>query len=415
MRQSGRHVQADQCPVARKCGGCQYLDLSYTEQLREKQKSAEKLLKPYGKVNRIIGMEEPAHYRNKVHAVFDFQKGKGIVSGIYQEGTHHVVPVEECLLEDRRADAIIATIRQLARSFKFKIYDEDTGYGLLRHVLVRVGHATGQIMVVLVLGSPILPSKKNFVQTLCKLHPEITTILLNVNHKRTGMVLGEKEQVLYGKGYIEDVLCGRTFRISSKSFYQVNAVQTEKLYKKALEYAGLTGRETVIDAYCGIGTIGLAAAGQAKKVIGVELNHSAVKDAIVNARCNGIDNADFYQNDAGIFMTQFAEAGEKADVVFMDPPRGGSTEAFLDAVLRLAPKRIVYISCNPKTLARDLAYLTGGDPLQGVRKKTDRERGYRVAEMTPIDMFPWTDDIETVCRLAFPSSTAGQGHNLSNT
>lgn len=399
MKQSGRPIQSYKCAAEKKCGGCQYLDLSYAEQLKKKQKTVEKLLKSYGRVNQIIGMEEPEHYRNKVHAVFDFQKGRGIVSGIYQEGTHHVVPVEECLLEDRRADAIIGSIRQLAKSFKLKAYDEDTGYGLLRHVLVRVGHATGQIMVVLVLGSPILPSKKNFVNALCKLHPEITTILLNVNNKRTSMVLGEKEQVLYGKGYIEDVLCGRTFRISSKSFYQVNAVQTEKLYDKALEYAALTGRETVIDAYCGIGTIGLAAAGHVKKVIGVELNQAAVRDAVVNARCNGIRNADFYQNDAGRFMVQFIESGEKVDVVFMDPPRNGSTEAFLDAVLRLRPARIVYISCNPETLARDLQYLTGEGTLRRECGKSGGKAGYQVAEMTPVDMFPYTDDIEMVCLL----------------
>lgn len=400
MKQSGRPIRSNKCPAERKCGGCQYLDLSYAEQLKKKQKTVEKLLKSYGRVNQIIGMEEPEHYRNKVHAVFDFQKGRGIVSGIYQEGTHHVVPVEECLLEDRRADAIIGSIRQLAKSFKLKAYDEDTGYGLLRHVLVRVGHATGQIMVVLVLGSPILPSKKNFVNALCKLHPEITTILLNVNNKQTSMVLGEKEQVLYGKGYIEDVLCGRTFRISSKSFYQVNAVQTEKLYGKALEYAALTGRETVIDAYCGIGTIGLAAAGHVKKVIGVELNQAAMRDAVVNARCNGIRNADFYQNDAGRFMVQLTESGQKVDVVFMDPPRSGSTEAFLDAVLRLRPARIVYISCNPETLARDLQYLTRGGTLRRESGKSGGKAGYQVAEMTPVDMFPFTDDIETVCLLS---------------
>lgn len=400
MRQSGRPAQAVQCPAAKKCGGCQYLNLSYAEQLKEKQRTAERLLKSYGKVNRIIGMEEPAHYRNKVHAAFTFQKGLGIVSGTYQEGTHRVVPVEECLLEDRRADAIIASIRQLARSFKIKAYDEDTGYGLLRHVLIRVGHATGQIMVVLVLGSPILPSKKNFVSALCKLHPEITTIVLNVNHKRTSMVLGEKEQILYGRGYIEDVLCGRTFRISSRSFYQVNAVQTEKLYARALEYAALTGRETVIDAYCGIGTIGLAAAAHAKKVIGVECNQAAVKDAVVNARINDIRNADFYQNDAGRFMIQFAEAGERADVIFMDPPRSGSTEAFMEAALRLRPERIVYISCNPETLARDLAYLTGKEQTETERKHAGKRTGYHVVEMTPVDMFPFTDDIETVCLLS---------------
>ncbi|MDE6386647.1 MAG: 23S rRNA (uracil(1939)-C(5))-methyltransferase RlmD [Lachnospiraceae bacterium] len=369
------------CSVSKKCGGCQYIEMPYAEQLKKKQKTVEQLLKKYGKVNKIIGMEKPEHYRNKVHAAFAFHKGKGIVSGIYQEGTHHVVPVDECLLEDAKADEIIVSVRKLAKSFKLKAYDEDTGYGLLRHVLVRVGHATGQIMVVLVLGSPILPSKKNFINELCKLHPEITTIVLNVNNKRTSMVLGEKQQVLYGKGYIEDCLCGRTFRISPKSFYQVNAVQTEKLYNKAIEYASLSGQETVIDAYCGIGTIGLAAAERAKKMIGVELNQAAVKDAIVNAKINGIKNADFYQNDAGRFMIQLAEAGEKIDVVFMDPPRSGSTEQFMEAVLRLQPERIVYISCNPETLARDLGYLTKGR--------------YRVAEMTPVDMFPFTDDVET--------------------
>lgn len=400
MRQNEKPIRSKMCPVAKKCGGCQYLDLPYTEQLKVKQKTVEKLLKPYGRVNRIIGMEEPAHYRNKVHAVFDFQKGRGIVSGIYQKGTHYVVPVEECLLEDRSADAIIASVRQLAKSFKLKTYDEDTGYGLLRHVLVRVGQATGQIMVVLVLGSPVLPSKRNFVNALCKLHPEITTILLNVNNKRTSMVLGEKEQVLYGKGYIEDILCGRTFRISSKSFYQVNAAQTEKLYGKAIEYAALKGRETVIDAYCGIGTIGLAAADHVKKVIGVELNQTAVRDAVFNAKRNGIRNADFYQNDAGRFMVQLAEAGEKVDVVFMDPPRSGSTEEFLDAVLRLGPARIVYISCNPEKLARDLKYLTSGGKQQKEKVKPERKSGYQVVEMTPVDMFPFTDDVETVCLLS---------------
>ena len=390
----------NQCPVSNKCGGCRYIGTPYKEQLKRKQKTVKQLLDKYGKVCNIIGMDNPEHYRNKVHAVFDFRKGKGIVSGIYQEGTHNVVPVDECLLEDRKADEIIVSIRQLAKSFKMKTYDEDTGYGLLRHVLVRVGHTTGQIMVVLVLGSPILPSKKNFINALCKLHPEITTIVLNVNNKKTSMVLGDKEQVIYGKGYIEDRLCGRTFRISPKSFYQVNAVQTEKLYNKAIEYAALTGRETVIDAYCGIGTIGLAAAEHAKKVIGVELNQAAVKDAVVNAKINEIRNVDFYRNDAGKFMIQLADAGEKIDVVFMDPPRSGSTETFMEALLRLQPERIVYISCNPETLARDLEYLTGKvqkDVADSGRGRESGRKSYRVIEMTPVDMFPYTDNIEMVC------------------
>lgn len=382
-KNAGQKQKKSLCPVTGKCGGCQYVDMPYKAQLKRKQKQAEMLLKEYGKVKPIIGMEEPSHYRNKVHAVFAFQKGRGIVSGIYQEKSHRVVPVENCLLEDQKAGEIIRSVRELAKSFKLKAYDEDSGYGLLRHVLVRVGHITGEIMVVLVLGSPILPSKKNFVNELCKLHPEITTILINVNNKRTSMVLGEKEQVIYGKGYIEDELCGRRFKISAKSFYQVNSVQTEALYAKAAEYAQLTGKEMVVDAYCGIGTIALAVAGQAGKVIGVELNKDAVRDAVTNAKINQIKNADFYQNDAGHFLTQMADAGEKVDVVFMDPPRSGSTEEFLDALIRICPKRIVYISCEPETLARDLKYLT-------------RKSGYRVREITPVDMFPFTGHVETV-------------------
>ncbi len=382
-KNAGQKQKKSLCPVTGKCGGCQYVDMPYKAQLKRKQKQAEMLLKEYGKVKPIIGMEEPSHYRNKVHAVFAFQKGRGIVSGIYQEKSHRVVPVENCLLEDQKAGEIIRSVRELAKSFKLKAYDEDSGYGLLRHVLVRVGHITGEIMVVLVLGSPILPSKKNFVNELCKLHPEITTILINVNNKRTSMVLGEKEQVIYGKGYIEDELCGRRFKISAKSFYQVNSVQTEALYAKAAEYAQLTGKETVVDAYCGIGTIALAVAGQAGKVIGVELNKDAVRDAVTNAKINQIKNADFYQNDAGHFLTQMADAGEKVDVVFMDPPRSGSTEEFLDALIRICPKRIVYISCEPETLARDLKYLT-------------RKSGYRGREITPVDMFPFTGHVECV-------------------
>lgn len=404
-RRKCQNPDGQRCAVSRKCGGCQYIDMPYEVQIRKKQKTVEQLLKGYGKADVIIGMEQPEHYRNKVHAVFDFQKGKGIISGIYREGTHEVVPVDNCLLEDRKADEIIVSVRELAKSFKLKTYDEDTGYGLLRHVLVRVGHATGQIMVVLVLGSPILPSKKNFVNALCKLHPEITTIVLNVNNKRTSMVLGDKEQVLYGKGYIEDELCGRRFRISPGSFYQVNAVQTEKLYSKAIGYAALTGRETVVDAYCGIGTIGIAAAGQAKKVIGVELNRAAVRDAVTNAKINGIKNVDFYCNDAGKFMIQLAEAGEKVDVVFMDPPRSGSTVEFMEALFKLAPKKVVYISCNPETLARDLKYLTGrgteGKSGAAAKERADRKGRYRVAGITPVDMFPYTDKIEVVINMQY--------------
>ena len=330
-------------------------------------------------------MEQPFHYRNKVHAAFDHRRDGSVYSGIYEEGTHRIVPVERCLLENEKADAIIATIRELLRSFKIKTYNEDTGYGIFRHALIRTAHATGEIMVVLVLGSPILPSRNHFVRALREAHPEITTIIQNINDRRTSMVLGDREIVLYGKGYIEDVLCGRRFRISAKSFYQINSVQTEKLYAKAMELAGLTGKERVIDAYCGIGTIGLVAAKRAGEVIGVELNRDAVRDAIRNAKTNDAKNIRFYQDDAGQFMTQMAQAGEKADVVFMDPPRSGSDEAFLSSVCRLAPNRIVYISCNAETQARDLTYLT--------------KHGYRAEGAWPFDMFPFTDDIESIVEL----------------
>ena len=373
------------CNTAKNCGGCKYRTQTYKQQLLEKQKLVEANLKPFCKAEKIIGMEDPFYYRNKVHAVFSYKKGK-VISGTYKEGTHEIVPVESCRIEDEKADEIIATIRQLLKSFKIKTYDEDTGYGLLRHVLIRRGQVTGEIMVVLVLGSPILPSKNNFVKALRKEHPEITTVVLNVNDKKTSMVLGEKETVLYGKGYIEDVLCGVRFRISSKSFYQINHAQTEILYKKAIDFAGLTGKERVIDAYCGIGTIGLVASGKAKEIIGVELNKDAVRDAISNARLNHIRNVRFYQNDAGKFMVRMAEEGVKADVVLMDPPRAGSDEAFLSSVIKLMPDRIVYVSCNPVTLGRDLKYLT--------------KRGYQVKKAQPVDMFPWSEHIETVVLLS---------------
>ena len=373
------------CPAAKKCGGCQYQGMPYERQLKKKQERTEKLLKPFCTVYPITGMEKPYHYRNKVHAVFDRLKNGTVISGVYEEGTHRVVPVTSCLIEDEKADAVINDIRGLVKSFKIKIYNEDTGYGLLRHVLIRRGFTTGEIMVVLVLGSPVMPSKNNFVKALRKLHPEITTVVLNVNDKRTSMVLGDRETTIYGKGYIEDVLCGLTFRISSKSFYQINPVQTEKLYGKAMELAGLTGKERVIDAYCGIGTIGMVAAKSAKEVIGVELNPDAVRDAIKNAKRNQMKNIRFYQDDAGRFMEKMAAKGEKADVVFMDPPRSGSTEQFMKSAVTLAPQKIVYISCDPQTQARDLKYLT--------------KHGYKAMGAYPYDMFPFTKHAENIVLL----------------
>lgn len=375
----------DLCPVAKKCGGCKWIHKPYKEQLALKEKWVAELMAPFCKTEPIVGMEEPKFYRNKVHAVFGEDRKHNPISGIYQEGTHRIVPVDSCMIENQKADAIIVSIRGLLQSFKIRPYNEDTGYGLLRHVLIRTGYVTGQIMVVLVLSSPVMPSKNNFVKALLKLHPEITTIVVNVNNRSTSMVLGEKEQVIYGKGYIQDVLCEKTFRISPKSFYQVNPVQTRKLYEKALEFAGLCGKETVVDAYCGTGTIGIIASDKAGEVIGVELNPDAVKDARINAKENGVKNIRFYQNDAGKFLVEMATAGAKVDVVLMDPPRAGSDEAFLSSVVQISPAKIVYISCNPETLVRDLKYL--------------KKKGYQVKRAVPVDMFPFTDlkHVEMVC------------------
>ncbi len=373
------------CPVHKKCGVCRYQGTPYKKQLSLKQHHAEQLLQKYGHVLPIIGMDDPYHYRNKVHAVFSYEKGGRIVAGTYQEGTHRVVPVESCLIDDTKADAIIQTIRGLLKSFKIKTYDEDTGYGLLRHVLVRKGFATGEIMVVLVTASPIFPSKNNFVKALRKEHPEITTVVLNINDQKTSMVLGERNITLYGKGYIVDQMCGYTFAISPSAFYQVNPVQTETLYNTAIRYAGLAGKETVVDAYCGIGTIGIIASARAGEVIGVELNPSAVKDARNNAKYNKVGNITFYQNDATRFINEMQSAGAHADVIFMDPPRVGSTESFMQSAIALNPQRIVYISCNPETLARDLAYF--------------KKHQYHAAKIQPVDMFPCTDHLETIVLL----------------
>lgn len=384
------------CSVSKKCGSCQYQGVPYKEQLAAKQKRMKKLLGKFANVKPIIGMDDPFYYRNKVHAVFDRDKKGNIICGTYEAKTHKVVPIEECMIEDKISQEIIRTIRDMLKSFRIKTYDEDTGYGLLRHVLVRRGFSTDEIMVVLVVGSPIFPSKNNFVKALRKKYPQITTVVLNVNDKKTSMVLGERDIVIYGKGYIRDTLCGCTFRISPQSFYQVNPVQTEILYKTAIEYAGLGRKETVIDAYCGIGTIGLVAAKRAKNVIGVELNPDAVRDARINAKENKITNARFYQGDAGEFMENMAENGEHADVVFMDPPRIGSDKKFMSSVIKLNPSRIVYISCGPETLARDLEYLT--------------KHGYDVRKIQPVDMFSFTDHCENICLLTkkFEKQTKNQ-------
>ena len=331
-------------------------------------------------------MDDPFHYRNKVHAVLSVDKAGKPISGVYAMGTHRVVPVRHCLIEDSRADRIIQTIVAMLPAYKLRIYNEYTHRGFLRHILIRTGHVTGQIMVVLVATSLEFPGKKAFVQELIQRHPEITTVVLNCNQRETSMVLGTKEITLYGEGYMEDELCGKRFRISPQSFYQVNAKQCEVLYRTAIDAAHLTGAETLLDAYCGTGTIGLCASDGCKQLIGVELNADAIRDAKENARRNGVENARFLCDDAGRFMQKLAKEGNAPDVVMMDPPRAGSDQKFLQSLLMLKPKRVVYVSCNPETLARDLRVLVDG--------------GYRAEWATPVDMFPGTEHVETVVLLS---------------
>ena len=377
------HQNRKPCPVFGRCGGCTLIDLPYEEQLKKKQDRVRELLSKYGKVDPIIGMKgSPWHYRNKVHWAFAGDRKGGIVAGSYEESTHRIVSLKGCLLENKSADRIMCTIRDLMPSFRLTGYNEYTDRGFLRHVLIRVGRVTGEVMVVLVTATNVFPGKNNFIHALREKHPEITTIVMNLNDKYTSMVLGDKDTVLYGKGYIEDELCGKRFKISPHSFYQVNPVQTEVLYRTAIELAGFKGDENVIDAYCGVGTIGLIAAEHVGQVIGVEANRDAVRDAIVNAKANNVKNISFVCADAGQYMEELAAAGEQADVVLMDPPRTGSSEAFIRSLSVMKPGKIVYVSCNPETLARDLGGLT--------------KIGYKARKIVPVDMFPGTEDVETI-------------------
>ena len=366
------------------------LGLDYAEQLKQKEAAVRKLVGKYGPVAPIRGAENPCHYRNKVISTFAAGPGGKLVSGIYAAGTHKVLPVESCLLQDEVLDTVMQAVRAAASTCRYQPYNEDKGTGLLRHCLLRRGVVSGQVMVVVVTAQPVLPGAKNFVRALLveaeKRHVPVTTVVQNYNPRRTSVVLGEEEKVLYGKGFILDTLCGKTYALSPRSFYQINHDQTEVLYGLAVEAARLTGKEVVLDAYCGIGTIGLTASGRAKQVVGVELNRDAVRDAIGNARHNDVKNARFFAADATQWITEAAAAGQRADVIFMDPPREGSTPQFIESVARMAPKRVVYVSCNPETMARDLALLTA--------------KGYRAEGFTPVDLFPQTAHCETVVLLS---------------
>lgn len=395
------------CAVFGRCGGCSLLDVPYERQLTDKQRATEELFAGLAEPSAfrpILGMGDPFHYRNKVISPYApgrkgsslpssvarncgraAQPRREVLTGMYAKGTHKLVPTDACVLENETAKRVTLVVRDLMLKWGIAPYDEDAGAGFMRHAVVRVGHTSGEVLVTLVTNADEFPSSKSFCRELIRRVPAVTTVVQNVNLRQTNVILGEKERTLYGPGFILDELCGLSFRISSHSFYQVNATQTEVLYNTAIELAQLSGAESVVDAYCGTGTIGLVAAARgAARVTGVDNVPSAIRDAQQNAQHNRVENARFVAADATAFMLDAARAGERVDVLLMDPPRAGSTEAFLDAAARMAPERIVYISCNPTTQARDAAYL--------------RERGYRVDVVQPVDMFPHTDHVECICR-----------------
>lgn len=401
------------CPVFGRCGGCSQLDVPYDQQLAAKQQEVFSLfadLTPVAAELPILGMDEPFHYRNKVVSPYAPAKGKrpkgakaraaagngkppkltrsDILTGMYAPGTHQLIPTDHCAIENETAKQVTLAVRDIMARWSMEPYDEDTSRGFLRHVVVRVGHESGEVLVTVVTNGDEFPSAKAFCRELVRRVPAITTIVQNVNTRQTNVILGDKERTLYGPGFILDTLCGLSFRISSKSFYQVNATQTEALYDEAIRLARLTGEETVIDAYCGTGTIGLVAAARgARRVIGVDSVASAIRDAANNARHNGVENAEFIAQDATAFMKELAASGESLAplVLLMDPPRAGSTPEFLEAACQLAPQRIVYISCNPATQARDVRQLVEG--------------GYEIKAIRPVDMFPHTNHIESIVML----------------
>lgn len=372
------------CSVYKKCNGCQLMNMPYEQQLGWKQNKVERCLSQFCNVKKIIGMDSPYNYRNKVQTVYRTTKGGRIISGVFQSSNNGIVGVEHCLLNSKRSDKIAIAVKTVLKNLNIPIYNPKTDKGFFKNILVRTAQNTGEILLTVVTAKGKFPKEKEFVKGVLKLFPKITTIVHNVNPNPTKMKLGSYEKVLYGKGTIMDVLCGCKFEISPKSFYQVNSLQTEVLYKTAIKFAQLNKDDVVLDAYCGIGTIGLVASKYVKSVVCVEVNPQAVEDAKKNKELNKKSNINFYCKDAGEFMTEMAgEEVTSPNVVFVDPPRAGCSREFLDSLCELSQDKIVYVSCNPETLERDLHYLTTKD--------------YSVTKIQPVDMFPHTNHIETVC------------------
>lgn len=373
------------CPIYYQCGGCKLLHIKYEEQLNMKTEMVKKLFADrFGKgalVNPCLGMEKPSNYRNKNQVVFGNHPKEKLISGFYAENSHKIIPFKTCYVQDEISDKIVGKIKDILIKMHISAYDEDRKRGLIRHVMVKRSFKTKETMVVVVTAEENFPGRSNFVKAVLAQCKEVTTIVQNVNTRSTSAVLGNKENILYGKGYIIDELCGKKFKISSKSFYQINPYQTEVLYNSAIDNAGLKTSDTILDAYSGVGTIGLIASSRVKKVLSVEIEKSAVIDAQFNAKINNIKNVSFFNDDASNFIVNLANRKEHMDAIIMDPPRSGSDERFLKAVLKLMPEKIIYISCNPHTQVNDLKLLV------------DK---YEITYIQPVDMFPHTAHVENV-------------------
>lgn len=377
------------CSIYKECGGCQLQHLSYEGQLLAKEKQVREVLTRIGKlenvtVHHVLGMEQPWNYRNKSQVPIGEYEG-GLIGGFYQRRTHQIINMETCLIQQEKNDEVVQLVKEICSRNGIRAYNEGSHKGELRHIMVRYGLVTGEVMVVLISKTRELPNRKKLIAEIVERVDGLTSLVLNVNPNKTNVIMGEETVVLWGEEVIHDYIGEIKFAISARSFYQVNPEQTKVLYDKALEYAGLTGREVVIDAYCGIGTISLFLAKKALKVYGVEIVPAAIEDAKRNAKLNSIDNAEFAVGAAEKVIPDWYEQGIRADVLVVDPPRKGCDEALLETIIAMKPKRVVYVSCNPATLARDLRILEDG--------------GYRTIEVQPVDMFPQTMHCEAVAKL----------------
>ncbi len=381
--QASKYRIEPKCPHYKRCGGCQLQHLAYEAQLNYKRQLVKDALERIGrledvKVNPTIGMDDPWSYRNKAQFPVGLVKNR-LAIGFFAARSHDLIDVQSCPIQHGITAKVNSLVRRFINTYNVPVYDESTHKGIIRHVVTRVGFKSNQLMVIIVTKGD-LPRKRELVDILREGIPGITSIVQNIQNEKTNVILGKGNITLWGKNHILDAISDLKFKISPLSFFQVNPVQTEKLYAKALEYAALTGSEKVIDAYCGIGTISLFLARKAAKVYGVEVVEQAIEDAKENARLNGIENAEFIEGESEVIIPRLARLGLHADVVVVDPPRKGCDEALLKTIVEMAPDRMVYVSCNPATLARDLKFLT--------------ENGYRLGEVQPVDMFPHTSHVE---------------------